>query len=82
MFAMVAALIKVGEQLGGKRNVLCSDNNAAARASIKASSRAPAVLVLIESFWGCVAQLSAAYWVERVSSEANPADAPGRDTRR
>ena len=78
MFAMVSAVITLGEQLRGKRIMLFLDNNAASGALIKGSSRVLIVLAMIESFWGCLARLSASCWVERVASEANPADAPSR----
>ena len=58
--------------------MLFLDNNAASGALIKGSSRVLIVLAMIESFWGCLARLSASCWVERVASEANPADAPRR----
>ena len=76
-FAMVAGVIALGEQLRGKRILLFLDNNAAAGGLIKASSKIQMILALVESFWECLAQLSAACWVERVASDANPADAPG-----
>ena len=78
MFAMVSAIVTLGDQLRGKRILLFLDNNAAAGALIKGSSRILVVLAMIESFWGCLAQLAATCWVERVASEANPADAPSR----
>ena len=58
--------------------MLFMDNNAASGALIKGSSRVLIVLATIESFWGCMARLSASCWVERVASDANPADAPSR----
>ena len=78
MFAMVSAVITLGDQLRGKRIMLFMDNNAASGALIKGSSRVLIVLAMIESFWGCMARLSASCWVERVASGANPADAPSR----
>ena len=48
---------------------LFAEEIAAAGALIEAPSSAL-------GFWGCVAQLSAPCWVERESSEANPAGAP------
>ena len=41
MFALVPAVVALSEQLGGKRVALSIDNNAAAGALIKASSRVP-----------------------------------------
>ena len=58
-FAMVAAIVAFGRQLGGSRVALFIDNNGPAGALIKASSRALSTLVPIESFWESVAQLSA-----------------------
>ena len=78
MFAMVSAIITLGEQLRGKRILLFLDNNAAAGALIKGSSRILVALAMIESFWGYLAQVAATCWVERVASQANPADAPSR----
>ena len=60
--------------------MLCPGNNAAAGALIEASPEIQMILALIERFRGCMAQLSAACWVARVASDANPADAPSRDT--
>ena len=53
------------------------DNNVAAGAILKAPSRVHVALAIIESFWGCVAQLSASCCVDRVSPEAKPAGSPG-----
>ena len=78
MFAMVSAVATLGEQPRGKRILLFLDNNAASGALIKGSSRVLVVLAMIESFWGRMAQLAASCWVERVASDANPADAPSR----
>ena len=66
----------IGYQLGGERVILFSGNNAAAGSLIRASSREPAVLTLIETFRRTVARVAASYWMGRVSSSANPADAP------
>ena len=60
MFATVAGVVALGEQLRGKRIVLFLDNNAAAGTLIKASSKIQMILAFVESFRGCVAQLSAA----------------------
>ena len=40
MFATVAAVVVLGEQLGKKRRILCGANNAAAGVLIKTPSRA------------------------------------------
>lgn len=40
MFATVAAVVVLGEQLGNKRRILCGANNAAAGVLIKTPSRA------------------------------------------
>ena len=79
LFAMVSAVMALGEQLKGKRMILFLDNNAASGAMIKASSRVKIILAITECFWQHVAQLGASCWIERVTSEANPADAPSRD---
>ena len=77
---MVAAVAPSGEQLRGERMSLFSGNNAAAGALIKASSKIEIILAPpLESFWGCVTQLSAACSVEGVASEANPADNASRN---
>ena len=76
---MVSAVIALGEQMGGERMISTLDNNAASGAVIQASPRARAILAITESLWLRVAQLAASCWVERVASDANPADAPSRD---
>ena len=76
---MVAGVVALGEQLRGKRVILFLGDNAAAGALIKASSKIQMILALEESFWECLAQLSAACWVERVAPDANSADSPRRD---
>ena len=78
MFAMASAAITSSDQLRGKSIMLFLDNNAASGALIGGSSRILVVLAMIESFWGCMARLSASCWVERVASGANPAGAPSR----
>ena len=75
-FAMVAGVVALGEQLRGKRVILFLRDNAAAGAQVKASSKTQMILALVESFWECVAQLSAACLVERVAPDANAADSP------
>ena len=57
MFAMVAAVAPLGEQLRGKIMLLFADKKAVAGALIKASSRIQIVLAGLGSFWGCAAQL-------------------------
>ena len=78
IFATASAIATLGEQLRGKRAISFLDNNAAAGPLIKGSPRIWVVLATIESFWGCMARLSASCWVEGVASGANPADAPSR----
>ena len=78
MSATVADVVALGEQLREEGITLSLDNNAAAVAFIKVSSRAPVVIAIIGSFRGRAAEASASCWVEGVSSEANPADALGR----
>ena len=79
LFAMVSAVITLGDQLKEKKIILFLDNNAASGAMIKASSRVQIILALTECFWQHIAQMGASCWIERVASEANPADAPSRD---
>ena len=80
MFAMVAAVAALGGQLQGKRVGLFLGNNAEAGALIEETSRVAVILAWIGRFWGYKAELSASCWVESVSSEASPADAPSRKT--
>ena len=79
LFAMVSAVIALGELLRGKRMILSAGEDAASGAMIKASSRARIILAITECYWQHLAQPAASSWVERVASEANPADAPSRD---
>ena len=79
MFATVAAAVAVGKQPGDQGEVLSMDYNAEAGALIEASSRVSVVLALEGSFWRIAAQQSASCWAEGASSEANPADTPGRN---
>ena len=78
MSAMVSAAITLGGQLENKM-LPSLDNNAAAGAPIKQSSRIRAILAMNGSFWERVVQLLASRWVERVSLEANAADALRRN---
>ena len=78
MFATIEAAAALCERLREKRSVLFLRNSAAGGALMKEPSRAPLALALIESFWGFLARLPALFWVERVSSGANPVDAPSR----
>ena len=50
MFAMVAGVVALGEQLRGKRVILFLGDNAAAGALIKASLKIQMILALVESF--------------------------------
>ena len=76
VFATVAAVIALSDQLREKETDSYLDKNAAAGALIGAPSRAPVVLALIGSLLDCVAQQSESCLVDRVLSEANPANAP------
>ena len=79
MLAMVAAAVALGDRLRGERMILFVDNNAAAGAPTKESTRIQVIVASIESLWGCVKQLSASCPKERVSPKANPADHPSRN---
>ena len=79
LFLMVAAVVAPGERIRGKRIALFLGNDSAAGPLIKASARVAVGLDLIASFWGCASQPSASRWVDRVSSEENPAGAPNRN---
>ena len=76
VFATVAAVKALSDQLREKETDSYLANNAAAGALIGAPSRAPVALALIGSLWGCVAQQFASCWADRVLPEANPANAP------
>ena len=62
IFARVADMAALGEQLGGEKIALFIDINAVAGALIKESSKVPIVLALVESSRGSVEQLPASCW--------------------
>ena len=73
---MAAALV---EQPQGKRVVVFWANYAVAGGLMVTSSTVAAVIASIDSFWGCVAQLSAPGWLGKFSSGTNAADTPSRN---
>ena len=75
-FATVAAIRALGDQLGGKKMVGFSDNDAAAGVLAKASARVPLIMAMIECLWARMAWPSSPRWIERVPSKADAADAP------
>ena len=77
MYAMVADLMELKPK--GPLNVLVFlDNNSAALALIRGSAQDPTAHKLIKLWWRHIVSNSLYVWVERVSSAANPADAPSR----
>ena len=79
IFATAAAVATLGKQLGEKRIAPYLGNNAAAGLRITESSSAQWIQSPVESSWGYVAQFSASWFVERVSSEKSSAGAPIRN---
>ena len=70
------------DELKHTNTLIFEDNEGARGGLIKAMSPHWDINVLLAFFWGATAQLQLRPWFDRVSSEANPADAltkPGLD---
>ena len=68
---MAAAVVVLGDFLGGKRKIMISSN--------KASSGAPGSLAMVESSRRITAKVETSCWIAREAFGANPADAPRRN---
>ena len=79
LFATVATIFQLGQQITGKRDFLFVDNEVACAALAKGSARNKGALPLLYALWAIAAQRDIGLWTERVPTEVNPADLPARD---
>ena len=79
LFAMVASVFQVREQLAGKRSILLLDNEAACAALTAGTSKVPGALLVVYALRATAAEHDVGLWTERIPTGANPADLPSRD---
>ena len=79
LFATVASIFQLREQLTGKRAIVFADNEAACAALTTGTAKMPGALLLVYAIWAFAAQHDIEIWTERVATGANPADLSSRD---
>lgn len=79
MVAPIIALQTFKERLVGSDLILLIDSEAVEAALIKGYSSKEDLCVLISIFWDLVFELRIRVFIDRVATDANPADWPSRD---
>ena len=79
-FAAVLAIEALGDKISNKTVLLFVDAEATQAALIKGYSAKEDMCGLVGYFWEMCADLSAGVYIDRVSTDANPADGPSRGT--
>ena len=79
LFAAVAAVFALRQQLSGAKVILFVDNEAAFAALARRTAKHRCALLLVYTLWSVLAQFDLEIWAERVSSAQNPADVPPRN---
>ena len=79
MFAPVQALNQLRKSIRNKRVILLVDSEAVEGALVKGYSRAEDLCELTAVFWQIVAEEGCSIYIDRVSTDSNPADGPSRD---
>ena len=79
LVAAVLALTSFGHSLRGKLVLLLIDSEAVEGALIKGYSGAEDVCQLVGLFWDLAATLKCSIYIDRVPTDANPADYPSRN---
>ena len=79
LFATVASVFQLREQLTGKRAILFVDNEAACAALTTGTSKVPGALLLVYALWAIAAEHDIALRTERVPTGVNPAGLPSRN---
>jgi hypothetical protein len=78
IFAVVLAIAHFGSELAGKRIIILIDSECALDALIKGQSKFQDVVKLVKFFWDLVAEFQVDVYLDKVSTDANPADGPSR----
>ena len=79
LIAPVLALTSFGDSLRNKHVLLLIDSEAVEGALIKGYSGAEDVCELVGLFWDLAASLKCQIYIDRVPTDANPADYPSRN---
>ena len=77
-FAAVLLIDQYREMLAGRKLTLYIDADAVLAALVKGYSSREDICELIGVFWNLCAKYSVAVYLERVPTDANPADGPSR----
>ena len=79
LFAPIVALFSLGNAVAGARIPTSVDSEAAEGALVRGYSARSDLCLLTGAFWALCTKLSIAPFIDRASTEANPADGPSRD---
>lgn len=78
IFAVVLGLAHFGPELAGKGIIILFDSECALDALIKGRSKVQDVVKLVKCFWDLVAEFLVDVYLDKVSTDAHPADGPSR----
>ncbi len=81
LFGACLAIAHFGPEPAGKRVTMLIDSQCALDALIKGQSKFKDVIKILRVFWDLVAEYHIELYLDRVSSDANPADGMSRDGR-
>ena len=68
LFAAVAIVFALRQQLAGKKIILFGDNEAACAALTSGAAKNRCALLLVYTIWSVLAQIDLQIWIERVAS--------------
>ena len=74
LFAAVATVFAIRQQLAGRKIIIFVDYEAACAALTTGAARNRCALLLVYTLWSVVAQFDLQIWIERAPSAQNPAD--------
>ena len=79
LFATIVALETFKQELKGSSALLFVDSEPVQGALVKGYSAREDMCELVSVFWRCALALRANFYIDRISTDANPADHPSRD---
>ena len=79
LFATVVALRTFSERLAGSWSLLLVDSEPVQGALVKGYSARENLCELVSVFWNIALELKVQLYIDRVPTDANPADHPSRD---
>ena len=79
LFATLVALETFRPELEGSSSLLFVDSESVQGALVKGYSAREDMCELVSVFWRCALDLKVNLYIDRISTDANPADHPSRD---